>query len=135
VHVQQVTQPQGHSTSGSHERYKSDERLQWERDFCCINKMREWLLEEGIADSEQIGNLEQEAKEEVRKAKDAAWDSFLSELKEELQTVDGYFTELISESGNGEAVKKISQSMKAPITPLRRHVVAAVRKVLRVTRN
>ena len=62
-HIQEVTQPQGHSTSGSHERYKPQERLDWEKEYCCINQMKKWMLAEGIADEEEISAIEKESKD------------------------------------------------------------------------
>ncbi|NGP88279.1 alpha-ketoacid dehydrogenase subunit alpha/beta [Fodinibius halophilus] len=135
IHVQEVTQPQGHSTSGSHERYKSDERLEWEEEFCCINKTRNWLIDEGIASEEELEALEDEAKEDVKEAQKAAWKSFKDELKEELQTVEGILDNLIAESSHAEALKKIKKNMGAPLIPLRKYIVTGARKALRITRN
>src|SRR6056297_2655670 len=72
IHVKEVTQPQGHSTSGSHERYKSDERLEWEEEYCCNNRIREWILEEEIATEEELEKIEEEAKQETKEAQQAA---------------------------------------------------------------
>ncbi|MEY2924183.1 MAG: hypothetical protein RLZZ337_731 [Bacteroidota bacterium] len=84
VHVNQLTQPQGHSTSGSHERYKSAERLEWEQEFDCISKMRTWLLSIDVCTEEEIEKLEKDALTEVRNQKKAAWTDFTSEIKQEL---------------------------------------------------
>lgn len=84
VHVNQLTQPQGHSTSGSHERYKSAERLEWEQEFDCIFKMRTWLLSIDVCAEEEIEKLEKDALTEVRNQKKAAWTDFTSEIKQEL---------------------------------------------------
>src|SRR5690606_188967 len=73
VHVVELTQPQGHSTSGSHERYKSEERLTWEKAFDCNLKMREWLLQSGIAQEDELKDLEKEARDFVRKEQRRAW--------------------------------------------------------------
>src|SRR5699024_10090197 len=98
VHVQEATQPQGHSTSGSHERYKSDERLQWEEEFCCIRKMRNWLLEEELATDDELRAIEDEAKSRAKEGKDAAWNAFITELEGELTKVDDLLEGLIGES-------------------------------------
>lgn len=135
VHVQEVTQPQGHSTSGSHERYKSEERLQWEEEYCCINKMREWLLDQGIATEEELDKLENQAKSEVKNAQKAAWKSFTSELKEELNTVAEIIDEMAAESSHGNVLRQINREMKAPLVPLRKYVVSAARKALRAVRD
>jgi len=135
VHVQEVTQPQGHSTSGSHERYKTEERLEWEEEYCCINKMREWLLSEGIASEEELDNVEEEAKSEVKKSQKAAWDSFKSELKEELKEVSELLKNLAAESTQTEAIKSIKKEMESPLVPLRKYVVSAARKALHTVRD
>ena len=135
VHVTEVTQPQGHSTSGSHERYKSDERLEWEEEYCCLNKTRSWMIQEDIASKEEIETIEKEAEEEVKEAQKAAWKSFKSELKEELETVTTLIEDLSSESSKSEELKKVINDMKAPIVPLRKYIVSGVRKALRLTRN
>lgn len=92
VHVKELTQPQGHSTSGSHERYKSAERLQWEKDFDCITKMREWILAEGYATEEDLQAIEESAKKRVRDGKRKAWEAYMrpmeTERKELLQLLN-----------------------------------------------
>jgi pyruvate/2-oxoglutarate/acetoin dehydrogenase E1 component/TPP-dependent pyruvate/acetoin dehydrogenase alpha subunit len=135
IHVQEATQPLGHSTSGSHERYKPDERLQWEQDFCCISKMREWLLNENIADEKTLGRLEKEAKEEVEEGKDLAWQAFRSELEQEMHTVDELLKKLADESKRSLKINNISKQMKAPMAPLRRDIISAIKKALRTTRD
>src|SRR5690606_24294218 len=83
-HVQEVTQPQGHSTSGSHERYKSAERLEWEKEYDCLKKMREFLLEHEIATEDQLEELDQEAKAEAREGRQKAWNGFLQPIKNQV---------------------------------------------------
>lgn len=135
VHVQEVTQPQGHSTSGSHERYKDDNRLDWEEEYCCINKTRQWIIDEGIAEKDALDNIHEEAKKEVREAKKAAWQAFTSEMKEELKTVADMLDALASESSNGDRILEIIKEMKAPMVPLRKDIVGAVKKALRFVRG
>ena len=135
IHVKEVTQPQGHSTSGSHERYKSDERLQWEEDYCCINKTRAWLLDEEIATEDELDEIEQQAKNETKEAQKTAWKSFKSELKEELNTVSGLIDNLIAESAHADDLQEIQKEMNAPLVPLRKHTMAAARKALRTVRG
>ena len=77
IHVTELTQPQGHSTSGSHERYKSEERLNWEKEHDCNLKFREWVIENDFATSDQLDDLEKEIKKEIRAAKHDAWTSYL----------------------------------------------------------
>ena len=83
VHVKELTQPQGHSTSGSHERYKSAERLQWEKDFDCITKMREWILAKGYATEEELQTIEEAAKKRVRDGKKKAWEAYMKPMEAE----------------------------------------------------
>mgnify|MGYP006162023897 FL=1 len=88
IHVTEVTQPQGHSTSGSHERYKSKERLEWEREHDCIVKMREWMIESAIATKEELDELEETAKKHVKEVQKEAWNEFLDSIKQEQAEVD-----------------------------------------------
>lgn len=134
VHVQEVTQPQGHSTSGSHERYKSKERLKWEKDFCCNSKMRQWIIQEQIATEEELKQLEEEARVEVKEAQKAAWSTFVSEMKKESKEVSGLLNQLSSQSRNKERLLEVMQEMKAPKVPLRRHIISAVKQALRLVR-
>lgn len=84
-HIQELTQPQGHSTSGSHERYKPQERLNWERNWDCLRKMKEWMLSSGLASEEELGVIHQEAKNKVKLARNKAWENYLEPLKREAQ--------------------------------------------------
>ncbi len=81
-HVEEVTQPQGHSTSGSHERYKSQERLEWEREWDCIKKMKEWLLDNGLGNEEALATIEREAKELVKDSKNRAWEKYIGPIND-----------------------------------------------------
>ena len=83
-HIREMTQPQGHSTSGSHERYKSKERLAWEEEFDCIRKMREWLIATAVATTEELDAIEAESKKRVSEARKRAWDSHIGSIRIEL---------------------------------------------------
>lgn len=133
-HIQEVTQPQGHSTSGSHERYKSKERMDFETEFDCIVKMREWMLSNAIASAQELDEIEENAKKYVRDAKKAAWDAFNNEIKQELRTVSAYIDFIAAESENATQVNAVKNELAAAIDPVRKDVIAAVRKVLRATR-
>src|SRR6185312_15665385 len=85
LHIEECTQPQGHSTSGSHERYKTPERLQWEKDFDGIKKMREWILKFAIADENELTDIEEKAKETVKEAKNRAWAAYLEVIKADIE--------------------------------------------------
>ncbi len=133
-HIQEVTQPQGHSTSGSHERYKGKDRLDFEIEFDCIVKMREWMLSNAIAAVKELDVIEENAKKYVRDAKKAAWDAFNNEIKQELRTVSAYIDFIAAESENAAKVNTIKNDLLTAIDPVRKDVIAAVRKVLRATR-
>ncbi len=135
VHVTEVTQPQGHSTSGSHERYKNEQRLSWERDFDCIKKMREFILSSGISDEEQLDHLEKEAKKSAREAKAAAWKNYIAPIKEEIKQVREFLGQAQAVASNPEAIKALDNELAATTEPLRRDGIAALRKTLRYLRN
>ena len=126
VHVEEVTQPQGHSTSGSHERYKSKERLQWETEFDCVKQMRDWILNNALANEEELNAIEEAAKEAVKQAKSAAWNDYLSPIKEEVAEVTTVFEKIGSEE-----ILAIAKELKSIKEPVRREVHAAVKQVLR----
>src|SRR5688572_11689380 len=94
-HVEEVTQPQGHSTSGSHERYKSQERLEWEREWDCNRKMREWLLANALADEEELSNIEAAAKELAKQSRQQAWDEFVAPIRKQVERTAEVLDELI----------------------------------------
>lgn len=135
VHVTEVTQPQGHSTSGSHERYKSKERLQWEADFDCVKKMREFILESGVAKEEELAAIEKEAKKHVRESKSAAWKAFLTPIKEEVNELNTLLDQLASASANGTFLSKMKDELTANTEPIRRDMISTARKALRMTRG
>jgi 2-oxoisovalerate dehydrogenase E1 component len=128
VHVEEVTQPQGHSTSGSHERYKSKERLQWELDFDCIKQMRQWIIANALANDEELNAIEEEAKETIKQAKNNAWADYLAPIKNELTQVCALFEEI-----GGDDVIAISNQLKSIKEPIRKDIHAAAKSVLRLT--
>jgi pyruvate/2-oxoglutarate/acetoin dehydrogenase E1 component/TPP-dependent pyruvate/acetoin dehydrogenase alpha subunit len=125
-HIEEVTQPQGHSTSGSHERYKSAERLDWEKNWDCIKKMREWMLESGLATITELNSIEVEAKELVKDAKAAAWDKFISPIKKQVQEAVQVISGLQVMS---PAVQQIVAELTNNKEPLRRDVLKTLAKV------
>ena len=135
VHVTEVTQPQGHSTSGSHERYKSKERLQWEIDFDCLKKMREFILESGISTTEELDAIEKDAKKHVRESKTAAWKAFLTPIKEEVSELTTILDTLASSCVNGTFISKMKDELTSNTEPIRRDLIATARKALRMTRE
>jgi len=134
VHVEEVTQPQGHSTSGSHERYKSKERLQFETDFDCVKKMREWIIQNALADEATLNEIEENAKNAVRDAKNAAWTEYLKPIKAEVAEVSSLFEEL-SSGANGVTIAAIKTELNSIKEPIRRDIHTAVKKVLRLTKD
>ncbi len=135
VHVEEMTQPQGHSTSGSHERYKSAERLQWEQDFDCIKKMREWMLSLNIAAAAELDAIEAEAKKAVREAKNKAWSAFNAPIKAEIAEINALLDELAAQSSNATFISKIKNDLYSVTDPARKDLMAAVKKALRMVRG
>ena len=128
IHINEVTQPQGHSTSGSHERYKSKERLQWELDFDCIKKMREWIEENKLASSAELDKIENEAIEYVNTCKKNAWEAFLAPMKKDLADVLELLSK-ISDPSAEEAIKTLKSTKDAN----RKDIGMAIQKVLIAT--
>lgn len=134
VHVEEVTQPQGHSTSGSHERYKSKERLEWEIEYCCVKKFKEWILENKLATDEEIEAIEKEGKKEVSAQKRAAWTAYLNPIKEEQKTVVDLLENIAAESINGSFIAPLISALKGNTEPIRKDIISTAKKVLRITR-
>ncbi len=132
VHVEEVTQPQGHSTSGSHERYKSKERLQWENDFDCIKKMREWIIENALSTEAVLDKIEEDAKEAVRVGKNNAWTNYLKPIKNEVTEVSALMDDLIAQSTASASIATIKNELNNIKEPIRKDIHAAVKKVLRL---
>jgi len=140
VHVKEVNQPQGHSTSGSHERYKSVERLQWETDFDCINKFKEWILNfnsdgQTIATQEELDAIQKEAKTSVRDQKNTAWKAFVDDIKEDIANAVSLIKAVAAESPNAVFINKEAEGLEKAFEPIRRDVLNASRKVLRMVRE
>ena len=135
IHVQELTQPQGHSTSGSHERYKSKERLEWEAEFDCIKKMREWMIESSIASAEELDAIENDAKKYVRACQKEVWESFNTPIKKELNEVITLLEQLAAESNFSSEINSLNQQLKSTVDTIRKDILVAVRKSLRFVRN
>lgn len=132
IHVTEVTQPQGHSTSGSHERYKTPERLEWEVEYDCLAQMRKWMEGNALATSEELDALEKDWKKEVNTMKKEAFESFLSGIKADLADVASLLDNLSSESGIAP-VADIAASLRSNTEPLRKDLGVAIDKALRLT--
>ncbi|MEH6763235.1 MAG: thiamine pyrophosphate-dependent enzyme [Aequorivita antarctica] len=131
IHVQQLTQPQGHSTSGSHERYKSKERLEWEAKYDCNVKMREWMISSDIATEETLVEIENDIKKKVRDGKKAAWAAFLAPQKNEQEEAILLLGNLAENSANKNFIEKIKNELASEKEPLRKDIIASTRKALR----
>lgn len=135
VHVQEVNQPQGHSTSGSHERYKSEERLLWETEFDCLAKFKEWILSfevQGtkIASAEELEGFEKEAKENVRDSKNKAWSDLVGSMKADLNEAISVLESVAKESSQAEFVQGQVDGLKKAMDPNRKEIMGVARKVL-----
>lgn len=131
IHVQELTQPQGHSTSGSHERYKSKERLEWEVNNDCNKKMREWMIANDIASEETLSEIESEIKKNVREGKKAAWEAFLRPQKQEQEEAILLLGNLAEASENKSEIENIKNTLAADKEPFRKDILIAARKALR----
>lgn len=130
IHVEEMTQPQGHSTSGSHERYKSAARLQWEKDWDCIVKFRDFIISNGIATDDALDQIDSEAKAEVKKQKDAAWNDFSGEIKLELQEVVQLLKTTAEKSTRKVVLLQMAEDLSKTLNPIRKDVISTVRKAL-----
>ncbi len=134
-HIQEMTQPQGHSTSGSHERYKSKERLEWEAQYDCIHKMREWMISSAIATAEECDQIEAESKKTASAARKSAWDTFLTPIKEEINVFASILDQLALVSYASSEILAVKNEISAIPDPARRDLVAAAHKILLMIRN
>lgn len=134
-HIEEVTQPQGHSTSGSHERYKSKERLEWEEKFDCIKKFKEWILEGAIASEEELEALEISAKKSAQEARKNAWNQHISAIKQESLEALSLIDAAAGKSVNSVFIQKESGKLKEIAEPERRDINVAVKRVLRYLKD
>ncbi len=131
IHVTELTQPQGHSTSGSHERYKDAKRLEWENKNDCNVKMREWMIETGIATNEALTEIERSIKREVREAKKNAWNAFLKPILKEKQELINLIGQLEASSPNKVFISKIKDGLVPIDEPTRKDLLSGARTILR----
>ncbi len=136
-HVEEITQPQGHSTSGSHERYKKPERLAWEKDWDCIKQMREWILANALAGEEEINEIELNAKLFIKESKQKAWDKYIAPIKQQVTEVKALLNELSDKmhSENGDAIRQVTQQLTSNKEPLRREVMKSISSALDIANN
>ena len=132
IHVQELTQPQGHSTSGSHERYKNAERLAWEAEFDCLAQMRNWLIENNLATAEELDEIDETSKKEVLEGKKTAWNNFTTPIKDERTELVNLLNSIASSSDNKVFVEKYANDLASIKEPIRKDIITTARKVLRL---
>lgn len=130
IHVEEVTQPQGHSTSGSHERYKSDERLEWETEYCCINQFKQWIIKEGIANKSKLNGIEKTAVAEVNESQKKAWSQYQDPIKQEKEELLSLTESLLSAHSDISEIKELQSQLKRKTRPIRKDVISTARKIL-----
>src|SRR6185436_14210913 len=135
VHVVEMTQPQGHSTSGSHERYKSPERLRWEEENDPIRRLRAWMLDEGLASREELEAIDAEELRLVREAQRRAWDEFQGPIRAEGRELSALLADLAASSQHGDALNAIARGLERQGTLLRRHFMVAAHEALLLVRD
>ena len=124
-HIEEITQPQGHSTSGSHERYKKTDRLAWEKEWDCIKQMRSWIIENALAEEDEIKEIENEATAEVKQAKLAAWENYLGPIKQIVTTAV-----TILDNTNDETAKKHAADLRSLREPYKRDILKTLATAL-----
>src|SRR5579863_3296208 len=135
-HVEELTQPQGHSTSGSHERYKSPERLEWEREWDGIRKMKEWIMENALATEDELNDIETEAKEFTRNCRNLAWEKYQSPIRVQVSRSAA----LIREMGEAapeqnEQLQKLASTLAANREPGRKEVLQTLHTAIDLAGN
>jgi len=131
IHVQELTQPQGHSTSGSHERYKNHERLTWEKDFDCIAKMKGWMIANGIATTEELSELDKNLRREVREGKKAAWNAFIAPILNDRKVLVKLLLNVANTSTNKVFISRVINTLNGIEEPIRKDILSTARKILR----
>jgi transketolase C-terminal domain/subunit len=135
VHVEEVTQPQGHSTSGSHERYKSKERLAWEAEHDCLLKMRHWIEEDVLVLAEELDAIEKEAKQTAREAKEKAWKAFNDDIQKDFKEVISILGRVCEQGSRKAELEEIKVQLQKTVNPIRVDCMKAAKKSLRLLRD
>lgn len=133
LHIDEVTQPQGHSTSGSHERYKTPERLQWEKDHDCLLKMRNWLVKEGYADEDEVKKIRSEAKKYVKECRDRAWAAFVQPTQENRRQMLDILQRIKAHSAKKDALEALHKELANLRSPLFHEVVTIAKRAKYLT--
>ncbi|MDX2069428.1 MAG: thiamine pyrophosphate-dependent enzyme [Haliscomenobacter sp.] len=127
IHIQEVTQPQGHSTSGSHERYKSKERLQWERDFDCILQMEQWMIAEGLASPDETRQIRDKARKTVKEARDRAWKAYATPTIQTRKQLEGIYQDML---GSHPRIQPLVKEAQELITPVISELLQSARRIV-----
>ncbi len=135
IHVMELTQPQGHSTSGSHERYKSKERLAWESEYDCLLKFKEWIETNNIANTSELDAIENEAKIHVNVSKKNAWENYLNPIKNEVVELTECLNDLATSSNKSTEISALSDELKRINEPIRKDISSSINKALRLSYN
>ena len=129
VHVTELTQPLGHSSSGSHERYKSKERLEWEKEYDCNLKMREWILKDGLAKEAELIKMEEEALKEVRAAKRVSWEAYQAPIFKQKAKLLSYLPSLKKETHNDPKIQIIFSKLEKVLELGFKDIISAARQI------
>ncbi|MCW5876035.1 MAG: hypothetical protein KIS85_04045 [Anaerolineales bacterium] len=135
IHVNELTQPQGHSTSGSHERYKSAERLRWEQEHDCLLKFREWILAEKLASAAELDAIEEASRTEVETIRQRAWEAYKAPIRKEIEAFGDLLAEVGGPSQHKAELEALVKDLGAAENPLRQDMLVAYRKALTLTRE
>jgi 2-oxoisovalerate dehydrogenase E1 component len=131
IHVEEITQPQGHSTSGSHERYKSKELLTWYEEYDCIAQLKKFIMMDGSASDRELDEIREEAKNFVRQEQKKAWTAFRDDIDHDVESAISHLMELSQSCGSAE-IGSIAQALKKTVEPIRKDIVISVKKALRI---
>ena len=132
IHVQELTQPQGHSTSGSHERYKNEERLAWETEFDCLRQMKLWMIAMNISSTEELEIIDTETRKEVLDGKKLAWTAFINPVKVEQFELIDLLEKFSNSSENKVFIEKFITDLKSIKEPIRKEILSTARKIVRI---
>jgi len=135
IHVEQLTQPLGHSSSGSHERYKTAARLAWEKDFDCLRQMKLWMIAINVASPEEIEIIDTQTRKEVLEGKKAAWNAFIEPVIEEQKEFLNLLEKMAPSSKSKDIILKYISDLRSIKTPLRKEILVTARKILRLVIN
>ena len=135
IHVEQLTQPLGHSSSGSHERYKTAARLAWEKDFDCLRQMKLWMIAINVASPEEIDIIDTQTRKEVLEGKKAAWNAFIEPVIEEQKEFLNLLEKMAPSSKSKDIILKYISDLRSIKTPLRKEILVTARKILRLVIN